>query len=92
MLLATLTFSARDWFWPATATVLISFSLLAWSYLQGTGGRARWVCAGLKLLGICALAICLLEPLWSGQRARPGANLFAVVAYNRQGVQVKENG
>jgi uncharacterized membrane protein len=46
----------------------------------------------LKLLGVCALAACLLEPLWSGQRARPGANLFAIVADNSQGLQVKDRG
>ena len=35
---------------------------------------------------------CLLEPLWSGQRAKPGANLFAIVADNSQGLQIKDRG
>jgi uncharacterized membrane protein len=43
-------------------------------------------------LGLAALAACLLEPLWSTQRARTGANLFAVVADNSQGLQIKDNG
>jgi uncharacterized membrane protein len=33
-----------------------------------------------------------LEPLWTGQRARPGANLFAIVADNSQGLQIKDRG
>src|SRR5213079_733628 len=32
------------------------------------------------------------EPLWSSQRARPGANLFALLADNSQGLQVVDRG
>jgi uncharacterized membrane protein len=48
------------------------------------------VCGFLKLLGLLALAACLLEPLWTGQRARPGANYFVVLADNSQSLQVKD--
>ena len=34
----------------------------------------------------------LLEPLWSGLHARPGANIFAIVADNSQGLQIKDRG
>src|SRR6185369_13722046 len=40
--------------------------------------------------GLIALAVCLLEPLWSGQRARPGANQFAIVADNSMGMQIHD--
>jgi len=67
--------------------------LLLWSYSKGTANRGlRSVCLLLKLCGFALLAACLLEPLWSGQRARPGANYFAVVADNSQGMQVKDRG
>ena len=56
------------------------------------GGRLRWACLGLKLVGLAALAACLLEPLWTGLRARPGANLFAVVADNSRSLQVRDAG
>jgi uncharacterized membrane protein len=46
----------------------------------------------LKLLGLLALAACLLEPLWTQQRARPGANFFVVLADNSQGLQIQDNG
>src|SRR5207237_5199446 len=36
--------------------------------------------------------LCWLEPMWSGQHARPGANLFAIVADNSQGLQIKDRG
>ncbi len=46
----------------------------------------------LKMLGFTALAACLLEPMWSGQRAKPGENLFAILADNSQGLQVMDRG
>jgi uncharacterized membrane protein len=61
-----------------------------WNYHSALAGALRWVCLGLKMLAVAALAFCLLEPLWSGQRVRPGANLFAVVADNSHGLQIKD--
>ena len=67
--------------------------MLWWSYRRAAvRGGVRWLCLGLKLLGLLALAACLLEPLWSRQRARPGANLFLVLADNSQGMQIKDRG
>ncbi len=34
----------------------------------------------------------MLEPLWVSQRARPGANVFALIADNSQSLQVKDDG
>jgi uncharacterized membrane protein len=92
MLMGALTFSAPQWLWPAAAAIALAVAVLWWSYRSGLSGWLRWLCAALKSLGIAALAFCLLEPLWSGQRARPGANLFAVVADNSQGLQIKDAG
>lgn len=47
---------------------------------------------GLKTFGVALLACCLLEPLRTGRRARPGANLFAVLADNSQGLQIRDKG
>src|SRR5712691_5311266 len=92
MLLATLLFSGRNWLWPAAAGLGAALLLLVWSYRGSSRGAVGWVCLGLKLLGVAALATCLLEPLWSGQRARPGANLMAIVADNSMGLQIKDRG
>jgi len=36
--------------------------------------------------------LCLLEPLLSKQRAKPGANYFVVLADNSQGMQIHDRG
>ena len=92
MSLATLIFSGWNWLWLAAGVLAVAFLLLIWSYRAGQAGSVRWVCIGLKLLGVIALALCLLEPLWSGQRVRPGANLMAIVADNSMGLQIKDRG
>src|SRR5688500_3177702 len=89
---SSLTFSGWNWLWPVLVFSGIAFLVLAWSYRALAGQPLRWVCLALKVLGIAALALCLLEPLWLGQRARPGANLFAVLADNSQGLQVHDRG
>ncbi len=91
MVFGTLTFSARGWLWPAAMLLGTSLLLVWWTYHRTSATPLRWVCAALKILGISALGLCLLEPLCSGQRARPGANLFAIVADNSQSLNVKDN-
>jgi len=90
----SLTFSGWSWLWPAVAFVGVAALILGWSYRSSVGHppRLRWTCLALKTFGITALALCLLEPLWLGQRARPGANLFAVMADNSQSLQVNDVG
>src|SRR5436309_15971988 len=92
MSVATLIFSNWNSLWFAVAATGLALATLLWSYLRAARGGVGWVCLGLKMLGFAALGCCLLEPLWSGQRARPGSNLFAIVADNSQGLQIKDRG
>src|SRR5579862_5659515 len=92
MLVATLIFSGWNYVWLAVPPVVAALLVLSWSYGASPPSLARWVCPFLKVMGVMALAVCLLEPLWSGQRVKPGANLFAVVADNSQGLQIHDNG
>lgn len=93
MITATLLVSGRDWLLPALGLVGAALAVLAWMYWRTpAAGGVRLTCAGLKILGLLALAICLLEPLWTGQRARPGANQFVLLADNSQGMQMKDRG
>src|SRR5688572_17117789 len=92
MLFAALIFSAWNWLWLAAGAVGASLLLLLWSYRSASAMPLRWLCALLQFIGVAALAFCLLEPLWSKQRARPGSNLLAIVADNSQGMQVKDRG
>ncbi|HUR58997.1 MAG TPA: glutamine amidotransferase [Opitutaceae bacterium] len=88
----SLTFSSAQWIWPAAIFLVVALLVLAWSYRASAGQPLRWTCLLLKALGLTALAVCLLEPLWLGQRPRPGANLFAIVADNSQGLQIRDQG
>jgi len=92
MSVATLIFNGQKWLWLACGFSTVALLLLLWSYRTGPKGLLNWACVGLKLLGLTTLAVCLLEPLWSGQRARPGANLLAIMADNSQGLQIKDRG
>jgi uncharacterized membrane protein len=90
--LAVLTFSGWNWLAPAGGLVLAGALILFWSYRAAPAGALRWACLALKTAALAALALCLLEPLWFGERARPGANLFAVLADNSQSLQIKDPG
>ncbi len=92
MLLATLTFAGWNYIWLVGPLLILAAAVLFWSYRAAPPGFARWLCPVLKIIGLSALAICLLEPLWSGQRVKPGANLFAVVADNSQGLEIHDKG
>ncbi|MCC6231575.1 MAG: hypothetical protein IT580_02970 [Verrucomicrobiales bacterium] len=87
-----LTLAGESWWLPALGLVSLALVILVWGYARSGPAPVRWACLVLKLLGIMALAFCLLEPMRSSQRARPGSNLFAVVADNSQGLQVRDAG
>ena len=93
MFVGALLISGRDWLWPSLLLLAIAVAALAWAYRGTRAGRGvRTSCMLLKLLGLAALFACLLEPLWSGQRARPGANYLAILADNSQGMAIKDPG
>lgn len=91
MYAAVVTFTGEAWRWPVVLGLALMGALVFWSY-RGRPVRRRWWCAGLKLLGLTLLALCVLEPQWSSQRVRPGANLFAVLADNSRSLQVQDDG
>jgi uncharacterized membrane protein len=92
MVVATLIFPGWNWLWFASGALGLAVALLFWAYRATPPGPWRWLCVLLKTLGLAALCCCLLDPLWSGERARPGANLFLIVADNSQGLQIKDRG
>jgi hypothetical protein len=85
-----LVWGAASWL-PVAATVagLLLVLVLAGYWRAGAASRGVRVAAGsLKLLGVLILAACLLEPLASGTRARPGANQFVILADNSRSMSL----
>jgi uncharacterized membrane protein len=81
-----------EWLTVTLAVLGVAVVLVAWSYTR-TGSRrgVRVCCATLKLLGFVALGLCLVEPLLTGLKPRPGANHFLVVADNSQSLQLRNS-
>jgi uncharacterized membrane protein len=92
----TLVWGAMNWLAVAAGAAGVLLVLLIVGYLRARSGMVsagvRVVAASLKILAILILASCLLEPLFSGQRARPGANKFVVLADNSQSMNLKDQG
>jgi len=90
---ANVTISMTHWIWPAGALTLAAAAMLVWTYRRSPRiGAAERIAFVAKLLGVLILALCLIEPLWSGRRAESGANLFVVIADNSAGMNVRDPG
>lgn len=85
-----LLWGAPDWAWPAITIGVTLALLVLWSYLTSNATRTiRWICGLLKIAAIVLLAICLLQPMRSGIRPRPRANLLPIVVDSSQSMQIK---
>ena len=80
---------APHWVLPTAGLAAVLTGLVLWTYLTSMPRPTiRWFAAACKLLAVGLLAVCLLEPLRSGVRTRPGANLFAVLVDNSQSMRI----
>lgn len=88
-----LVWGAADWTAVVAGIAVALLVLLVVGYWRaGSTPAVRLLAGAVKTLAILLLALCLLEPLFSGQRARPGANQFAVLADNSQSMTLKDAG
>ena len=86
----TLVWGSQAWVAAAAAAAAVSLALLAWAYRGApASGWVRGIAFGLKATALAALAVCLAEPLLSGTRPRPGANLFLIVADESRSLQIR---
>jgi hypothetical protein len=93
MWFGTLVISRSDWLWPAGLLFILAAAGMAWGFRGNPAtGATRIACAVLKVIALLALGACLIEPTWIGQRAKPGANLLALVADNSQSLGIKDRG
>ena len=89
--LSEITFGDLGWL-PLTAmlaALTVAAIFIAYRNIRHAGS-SRFIAASLKGLGLLVLAVCLVEPLWSGMRARPGANLFFIMADNSRSMQIRD--
>lgn len=85
-----LIWGAPDWVVPVVAIAVCLSALVIWNYAQrGTFGPARLLATLLKLCAIGLLAICLLQPMRSGTRPRPQANVLPILVDNSQSMELK---
>lgn len=93
MIPATLTFSSTGlWALAAAGGLALCALLTLRGYIRNGGLRKGWPGCVLKLAGLVLLGFCAMEPQWTGQRARPGANVFAVLADNSQSMALTDAG
>ena len=93
MLPGTITIPVSPWLWLAVSVLTVTAALLFWSYRRSAElGAIHKTAFCLRLLGVLVLVLCLIELLWSGRRAKFGANLFLVVADNSSGMNVRDQG
>ncbi|EMI20413.1 membrane protein containing DUF1355 [Rhodopirellula maiorica SM1] len=88
-----LIWGAPDWVIPVSIIAAILAGLTIWNYAsQQTMGAVRWFAAALKIAAIALIAICLLQPMRSGTRPRPKANVLPILIDNSKSMQVKPKG
>lgn len=87
----------ENWVWgaPQWASIALAVGglltlLVIWNYFTAaTKPAAWWLAAAMKLLAIALLAVCLLQPMRSGTRPKPQANLFPILVDNSQSMALR---
>jgi uncharacterized membrane protein len=93
MIVADIVLGARNWLGPAILLSGAAIALLVWSTIRTTRpGWVRNVSTLLKAAAIAMLGVCLVEPLYTGTRPRPGSNLFLVVADTSRSLELSNQG
>lgn len=85
-----LIWAAPQWLMPAAVLLAVLSVLVIWNYAtSGSDGALRFFAGLLKLIAIALIAVCLLEPMRSGTRPRPQANLLPILVDNSQSMLLK---
>ncbi|NQV31785.1 MAG: hypothetical protein HQ515_03780, partial [Phycisphaeraceae bacterium] len=93
ILAVSFTVSTSLWGWIALGVIVTALGLLIWAYARiKAWDMALRLAFVMKLLACLLLALCLAEPMFHRSRAKPGANAFAIVADNSQGMTIHDPG
>lgn len=90
-MIATLTIGDDDWLLPSLIIAAGGIVWLAWCYRNPWADRSRLPGFVLKVLALAATAACLVDPLWSGLRAKPGSNLLTLIVDTSQSMRLRES-
>ena len=83
---------APAWKWPAMGVAVALLLLVFWVYTRRPARGGIPSLAGLlKAVALVALTVCLLEPLYRGERPRPQANVVGLVVDTSQSMQIKSS-
>ena len=92
MTMPSLIWGSPQWMTGAMVLLGIAATTILWSYVRaGTKRPVKIVAAALKALGFTALAISLLDPLWTGTRPLRGANAFVILVDNSQSLKIRDD-
>jgi len=87
-----LLWGAPDWALPAIAIAVVLAMIVVWNYGLGRASRLVYVAAFLlKAAAIALVAFCLLDPMRTGTRPRPQANLFPLLVDDSQSMAMRSN-
>lgn len=79
------------WLLPAGVLLSVGVLTLLWGYWNAPSkGMAIRLAEVLKAVALAAIALCLVDPLLSGTRPKPGANIFAVLVDDSQSMQIHD--
>ncbi|QDT12238.1 hypothetical protein [Stieleria marina] len=85
-----LLWGAPTWLLPTAVIGAVVAALVVWNYSQrGIVAPVRLFATLLKLAAIGLIALCLLQPMRSGTRPRPQANVMPILIDNSQSMQLK---
>lgn len=88
--MASIVWGSPDWAWPAAIIALIVALLSIWSYgLSRAKSTVHLLSLLVKLFAIGLITVCLLDPMQSGTRPKPQANLMPILVDRSQSMTMR---
>ena len=85
--------AGKSWLIPALLWMGVGAATVLWAYSKAPiENNIRKACIGLKCVGLLLLLFCLLDPMATQKRAKPGANRLALVVDNSEGLNLSDSG
>jgi len=90
LIIGSLTFGSPEWVWIAVAIGAVGLGVLLFSYARTSRPVPLRIGLGLlKLLALMLVAVCLLNPMWSSSRAKPGENVVVLLTDGSASMQIQ---